>query len=301
MVTLTLEAGHKVLVLLEGYYDEDDPNFLNEGIFRFEIHKTTGICLDNSCIQNGDEDNEEDTTNGCSSITDYDTCMSSSSSGCYFDTSENACLFDCGAVGEDSEICTSSGCYWNSGDNSCTSNNVRRLDEEDDEDDAWRALYREECRDEVYTTCIIDELQGWCYSGRSTVAVRSTASAMAAAARGRSMVVHKPISELKVGDEIVKKPATAVGEGAGSMEFTKVLALPRSETTQEMYKISFFPDTNGKNAKEVKKLMHSNGNLRRVADDIVLESTENHKFLRCKQSKAPKEMLVASKDLKRGE
>ena len=128
MVTLTLEAGHKVLVLLEGSYDEEDPNFLNEGIFRFEIHKTTGICLDNSCIQNGDdEDNEEDTTNGCSSITDYDTCMSSSSSGCYFDTSENACLFDCGAIGEDSESCTSSGCYWNSGDNSCTSNNVRRL------------------------------------------------------------------------------------------------------------------------------------------------------------------------------
>ena len=58
--------------------------------------------------------------------------------------------------------------------------------------------------------------------------------------------------------------------------------LVKPKSMQEMYKISFFPD--GENVKEVKK---SNGNLRRVADNNVLESTKNHKFLRCKQSKAP--------------
>ena len=65
-----------------------------------------------------------DSSNGCSSITNYDTCMSSSSSGCYWDTSENYCVFDCSAIGESGSCASfsSSGCYWNYGEDSCTSN-----------------------------------------------------------------------------------------------------------------------------------------------------------------------------------
>ena len=83
--------------------------------------------------------------------------------------------------------------------------------------------------------------EGWCYTEDSTVMVRETIEAATAnkgATRNTSTVVPKQLKDVKVGDEILKKPMLGVSGSASRSRFTKVLAVPSSPTTQPLFEIA---------------------------------------------------------------
>ena len=59
VVTLSLEAITHLVVVVEGYWDEDDDDEWNEGQIHIAAHQID-TCLDNSCDQFGDDDDDND-------------------------------------------------------------------------------------------------------------------------------------------------------------------------------------------------------------------------------------------------
>ena len=116
-------------------------------------------------------------------------------------------------------------------------------------------------------------------TGRSTVAVRTMNK------DGHPTLMHTPLSNVKVGDEIAK--ASFPGK---PMEFTKIIALPHSKTTQQTFEITLFEDLHS--LEDAKREIEARHNLRRVGESIVLEATAHHKFLRCEKTQRNQDLLV---------
>ena len=158
---------------------------------------------------------------------------------------------------------------------------------DDDDDDDGFDWYLEACQADVDARCVAFD-EGWCTTGRSTVAVRTMNK------DGHPTLMHTPLSNVKVGDEIAK--ASSPGK---PMEFTKIIALPHSKTTQQTFEITLFEDLHS--LKDAKREIEARHNLRRVGESIVLEATAHHKFLRCKKTQRNQDLLVETKDIKRGD
>ena len=83
VVTLSLEANTHLVVVVEGYWHEDEAENFYEGQIHIAAHQID-TCLDNSCDQFGDDDDydNDDGDRGCLSYAadpSYEHCHSSSS------------------------------------------------------------------------------------------------------------------------------------------------------------------------------------------------------------------------------